>query len=319
MKTTEVGLDLGNRRTKVCINGLCASIPSQHSFDKPVILRNGQERKVSAFALLFRIAKDKDIRLWFGDDTLASKEIITELDQTKYSKLHIQRMFQAVLYEWSRKHNTPLSGLGKLSICVSMPPGSYQKPKLRKAAESAYRKAFNTGQSHIQLRDGKESVQIVTQFHSLVREAVVWGSDIPRRGELVLTIDLGGGTDDVVLFNGSAEPIDSYSNNNGLIRVYSKINPANPALAELNILRDKSYTPTALMAYFSEKKMLVQSSLRTLPERREKKVYIIGGGAEMIARQPEVKKEFTNLLPAKKLIIKGQYANAEANWKEASK
>jgi len=332
MKVTNIGGDLGNRRSKVAIEIddkiLCASIPSQYAFDEPVVLKSGQERKIDAFSLLFRVDKnDKkkgDVRLYFGDDTLASESIITEIDQAKYSVLYIQRLFQAVLYEWSMKYKIPISELGKLNICVSMPPGAYQKPALRKQAETAYRKAFNTGQSHMQIRDGKNVdgknvSQIVTQFHSLVREAVVWGSDIPRRGELILTIDLGGGTDDVILFNGSSEPIDSKTYKTGLIRTYHKINPVNPTQAELRILRDKTYAPPALLSYFNRKKYLVQMALRDLPERMSKKVYLIGGGAAMIARQKVIKAQFTKLMPPRKLVVKGQYANAIANLREASK
>lgn len=319
---TNVGYDFGNRRSKIAIEIddkiLCASIPSQYAFDRPAILKSGQERKIDAFSLLFRVDKG-DAKLYFGNDTLASENIITEIDQAKYTKSHIQRLFQAILYEWSQKYKIALSELGKLNICVSMPPGAYQKPALKKQAEKAYKNAFNTGQSHMQVRDGKQAYQIVTQFHSLVREAVVWGSDIPRRGELVLTIDLGGGTDDIVLFNGSDEPVDSKTYKTGLIRTYYKINPMNPAQVELRIFRDKTYNPPALLSYFNQKKLLVQLALRDLPEQMSKRAYIIGGGAAMIARQKTIKAQFTKLMPPKKLIIKNQYANAIANLREVSK
>ena len=317
MKITNVGYDNGNRRGKIAIkiNGkiLCASIPSQYAFDQPVILKSGQECKIDAFSLLFRVSKKVDAQLWFGDDTLASEDIITEIDQAKYTASHIQRMFQAVLYKWSSKHKIPLSSLGKLNICVSMPPGAYQKLALRKQAQSAYEAAFNTGQSHIQLRDGKSSTQIVTQFHSLVREAVAWRGEIPRRGELILTFDFGGGTDDVVLFNGSSEPIDSKTYNTGLIHTYQKISLVNPSRVELRILRDKIYAPPALLTYFNQKKLLVQMALRGLPERASKKVYLIGGGAEMIARHKAIKAGFMKLLPSGNLFVKDQYANVMAN------
>lgn len=325
MTITNVGYDFGNKRSKAAIyfndKILCASIPSQYALVKPVVLKSGQERKIDAFPLLFRIDnKGRDVKLWFGDDTLASENIITEIDQSKYGETHIRRVFQAVLYEWSRKHKIPISELGKLNICVSMPPGTYQKQTLQKQAETAYRNAFNTGQSHMKIRPVKGDVtQIVTQFHSLVREAVVWGSNKPRRGELILTIDLGGGTDDVVLFNGSPEPIDSRTFNTGLVRVYHKINPIDPFRVELQILKDKNYLPPALISYFNQKKYLVQMALRDLPEPMSKKVYLIGGGAAMIARQKTIKSGFTKLMPPKKLIIKDQYATAIANLREASK
>jgi hypothetical protein len=320
---TNIGLDGGNRRWKIAIeiDGkiLRASIPAQYAFDEPVILKSGQERKTDAFSLLFHTGANVNF-LHFGNDTLASENIIAEIDQAKYSKLYIQRMFQAVLYQWSLKHKIPISSLGKLNIVASIPPGSYQKITLRKQAEKAYRSAFNTGQSHMKIRPAKgEAIQIVTRFHSLVREAVVWGSDIPRRGELVLVFDFGGGTDDIVLFNGSSEPIDSKSYKTGLIHTYHKINPATSPQVELRILRDKSYVPPALLSYFNQKKLMVQMALRSLPEPLNKKVYLIGGGAELISRQKTIKTGFAKLMPAKKLIIKDQYANAEANLKEAKR
>jgi hypothetical protein len=323
MTDVDVGGDFGNRRSKVAIRWkgkiLCSSVPSQYAFDEPLIVKAGQEKKIDAYPLLFRVDKG-DLRLWFGNDTLASENIIAEIDQAKYSKNHLQRMLQAVLYQWSKDHGVPLSELGKLNICVSMPPGAYQRTADRKQAEKAYRNAFNTGQSHMKIRPvNGETVQIVTKFHSLVREAVVWGSDIPRRGELVLTVDLGGGTDDVVLFNGSPEPIDSKTYKTGLIRTYRKINPVNPAEVELRIFRDKNYMPFPLLTYFNEKKRLIQEILRVLPDRSDKKVYLIGGGAALIARQKTIKAEFAKLMPPRKLIVKDQFANAIANLREASR
>lgn len=319
MEIIDAGFDFGNRRAKLSIEGLNASIPSIYAFDKPIVLgKNGTEIKPKAFDLLFRVQDKGDVRLWFGNDTLASENTIQKLDAGKYSKSHIQRLFQAVLYQWSKQHGYNLSDLGKLNVCVSMPPGSYQDLAKRKKAEIAYKDAFNTGQSHMKVR-GKETHQIVTQFHSLVREAVVWGSEIPKRNELVLTIDLGGGTDDVVLFNGDIEPSDSKTYKTGLIRMYYKINPNDPTGVELKILKDKSYLPPALVSYFNQKELLVQLALRDLPEQRNKRVYLIGGGAAMINRQKAIRSVFISLLPPKKVVIKDQYANAEANRLEASK
>jgi hypothetical protein len=337
-KLTNVGLDTGNRRTKITIQAidkqgnlefnkdgspklLNASIPSLYAFDEPAVVRDGKEKKIDAFSLLFKVPeRNGNIRFWFGNDTLASENIIGQkIDSQKYSKSHIQKMLQAVLYQWSRQHKRDLSLLGKLNICASMPPGSYQKSTERKKAESAYRQAFNTGQSHIQMRDGKNNVQIVTQFHSLVREAVVWGADIPRQNELILVVDLGGGTDDVVLFNGSSEPVDSKTYKTGLIKTYHKINPTNPEQVELKILKDKLYLPPALVTYFNQKELMVQLALRELPGKMSKRVYLIGGGAVLIARNKSIKSSFLSLVPPRKLIIKDQYATSRANWKEASK
>lgn len=329
MEPTNIGLDFGNGRVKLAIlwNGkiLFASIPAIYAFDEPVNIKSGQERKVDAFYLLFTVKPSKDlktwytVKLWFGNDTLSSENTIQKIDGQKYTKSHLQRMFQAVLYQWSLKHNIPLSELGKLNICVSMPPGSYQKATERKKAEKAYRSAFNTGQSHIQLRDGKETVQIVTQFHSLQREAVAWGSEIPRKNELVLIFDFGRGTDDVVLFNGDTEPSDSRTYKTGLLHTYHKVNPINPMMVELKILRDKNYLPAALASYFNQREVMIGRVLNSLPDTMSKRAYLIGGGAEMIKRQKAIKSTFISLLPAKKLIIKDQYATCEANLREASK
>jgi hypothetical protein len=313
---TPVGLDLGNRRVKVCIDNLYASIPALYAFDKPTVLgKSGQEIKAKCFSLLFRIDKSKSVSLWFGQDVLGSQSTIQEIDEGKYTKSYIQRMFQAVLYQWSIQHKRDLSQLGKLNICASMPPGSYQKPAARKRAEKAYRAAFNTGQSHMKIRPTRgEAIQVVTQFHSLVREAVVWGGDLPRRNELILTVDLGGGTDDIVLFNGSPEPIDSRTYKNGLIHTYHKINSSNPSQVELRIMKDKSYFPNELMSYYNQKKLMIQMVNRALP-RPVDRIYIIGGGAALMPKV--IKNSFSQL--AGKVIIKDQYANAQANWKEASK
>lgn len=336
---TPVGCDFGNRRIKICIqavdsNGklefhkdgkpklLFASIPAIFAFDCPVVIKDGQEKKVDAFPLLFYVEAGKDVRLYLGNDTLVSQDTIGKIDAGKYTKSHIQRMLQGVLYQWSIQHKCDLSQLGKLDICVSMPPGSYQKPLERKKAEGAYRNAFNTGQSHMKIRPAQNkaiAIQIVTKFHSLVREAVVWGRDIPRRNELILVADLGGGTDDFALFNGSSEPVDVQTRKTGLITIYKRINSVNPNRAELKILRERNYFPEPLLAYFNQKELMIQGILRELPERMNKRLYLIGGGASLIDRNKVVKNTFLQLLPPKKVIIKDQYAGCRANWKEASK
>ncbi len=320
---TPVGFDFGNKWAKVCIevNGklLFASIPSMYAFDKPIRIVSGQEKKINAFSLLFNVGDGKDVRLWFGNDTLESLNQIQKIDTGKYNKSHVQRLFQACLFQWSKQHNISISDLGKLVICASMPPGSYQKVIERRLAETAYRKAFNTGQSHMKIRTGKSTTQIVTSFSKLVREAVVFGGDIPRSNEITIVCDFGGGTDDIVLFNGSTEPLDSRTFNTGLIHTFQKINSSNPIQAELKIFRDKDYLPPSLLSYFNQKELMVQMALRSLPEQFSKKLYIIGGGATMIARLPKIKQTFLSLLPKGKVIIKNHFANSEANWRQASK
>ena len=169
---TNIGLDLGNTRTKMTIDNKHAAIPSLYAYDKPVIVNgSGRELRVKAFKLLF-----DDTWLWFGQDVLASQSVIHKIDEAKFDDKHISILFRAVLYEWSNKHNISLSNLGKLTIVASLPPGLYQQSKLGLKAEKAYKKAFNRRQSHVKMRDGKHTIQIVTNFHSLVRETVTYGA-----------------------------------------------------------------------------------------------------------------------------------------------
>jgi hypothetical protein len=312
---TPCGLDLGNRRTKIHLFGLSASIPSVIGFDKPITLgRKGTEIKPMAFSLLFR-ANSSDYELWFGRDVLASQSILQEIDDSKYTKSHIQRLFQAVLWEWSRHHKQDISQLGKLNIVASIPPGQYQKPAIKRQAEKAYSKAFSTGQSHMKIRPAQgEAYQVVTQFDSLVKEASLYGQDIPRKGQLVLVVDLGGGTTDFVLFNGSSVPVDSRSVNNGLFHVYQKIDYINPQRVELRIISDKSYWPNQLISYFNGIRLMIQAITRELPKQPDR-IDIIGGGANLMSGQ--LQSNFKQL--AKSVYIKNQYVNAIANWKEAGK
>lgn len=307
------GLDLGNRRTKIHLLGKSSSVPSVIGFDKPVVLgKNETEIKAKAFSLFFRV-DNRDHELYFGRDVLASQSILQEIDDSKYSKSYIQRLFQAVLYEWSLIHKQDLSQLGKLNIVTSMPPGQYQKNDIRRKAEKAYRSAFNTGQSHMKIRPAQgESIQVVTQFDSLVKEASLYGQDIPRSNQLVLVVDLGGGTTDFVLFNGSSRPIDSRSVNNGLFHVYQKIDMINPQKVELRIMSDKGYWPNQLISYYNSTRLMINAIIRALPKSPDR-IDIIGGGAGLMPSQ--IQSQFKQL--AKSVYIKDQYVNAIANWRKA--
>lgn len=318
MEITDVGLDLGNTCVKLCIeiDGklLCISIPSLYAFDKPVIVgKSGQEIKAKVFSLLFKLSEDADDTvLWFGQDVLASQNTIHKLKEAKYNPSHISFLFRAVLYAWSKKYKVDIASLGKLNIVASMPPGLYQKSNLRTQAEKAYGDAFNRGQSHVKIRDGKDTVQIVSQFQSLVREAVIFGKDIPRKNEGVLVYDMGGETNDLALFNGSIEPVWSKSLHTGLLHTFTAIDPANPGMAELKVLNGKNNLPVALISHYNQAEntiLLVKSHFRI------DKLYLIGGGVSLMSKL--VRSSFTNL--AKKVVFKDEYATVRANWKEASK
>lgn len=322
METTPTGLDFGNTRVKLTIaddsgNPKNVSIPSIIAFDKPIIAgASGKEIKAKCFSLFFR-KKDSviDNQLWFGQDILASQSIIHKIDDGKYEPGHISILFRAALYAWSQKYKIPLSGLGKLNIVASMPPGLYQQAKLRLQAEKAYKKAFNRGQSHVKVRPTRgEAIQIVTQFDELVREAVLFGADTPRQNELVLVFDIGGGTRDVALFNGSAMPLKTWSRSNGLIHTFEIINKVNPREAELRAMATKNNPHQAIISFYNEVENDIRRCARVLP-RPVSKIYIIGGGARLMPAN--VKSSIKAL--ADKVIIKDEFANSEANWKEASR
>ena len=305
------GFDLGNTFTKIFINGKAAKVPSRYAFEKPVgeiSATTGQELKTKAFRLVFN-----DKSLWFGQDVLGTGAI-QKLDMAKYDADHISILVRAVLYQWSKQYKVDLASLGKLNVVASMPPGLFQKPDLNKKAKSAFQKAFNRGQSHVKIRDGRLTTQIVTQFGGLTREAVAWGQAIPRKGEMVLTVDLGGGTNDYALFNGSTEPLKTWTDNAGLLHAYSQIDPVNPGQAELKILRDKknTHTPHQLLTYFNEVERRIQLINLRLP-KPVNRIYLIGGGAALMSKA--IKDTFTPL--AAKVVIKNEYANAEANWRHA--
>jgi hypothetical protein len=313
MNSTDIGLDFGNTRVKVWMLDKGISIPAIIAFDKPVIIKNGKEITPNAISLLFRQADGSDQVLWFGQDVLASQSTIHKIDEGKYNPDHISVLFRAALYEWQRKYKISLSSLGKLEITTSMPLGFYQQKKLRTQAEKAYDKAFNRGQSHVKIRDGKTTTQIVTSFNELIRETVVWGKTVPRKNKLVLVVDLGGGTNDLALFNGSDEPVDARTLKNGLLHTYAKIDPINPNRAELKILRDKNNLPREMLAYWNQ----IENIIRTIT--REYKypvndIYLIGGGASLMPKS--IKSVLKTLAP--NVSIRDEFVNAKANWKKAS-
>jgi hypothetical protein len=309
-----VGFDLGNTSTKICIDGRVAKIPSRVAFASPpgqISQKTGQELKQKAFSLLFQ-QKSETVLRWFGQDTLGIGAI-QKLDMAKYDPNHITVLFRAALYHWGKTHRVNLSNLGKLNIAASMPPGLFKDQQKNKLALTSFRKAFNRGQSHLKVRDNKESVQIVTHFHALVREAVAFGQDIPRQGEFVLIVDIGGFTNDFALYNGSAEPLGTWTDNNGLLAAYCDIDPLDPAGVELKILRNKKRgLPHQLVTFYNEVERRTQIIALRLPNPITK-LYIIGGGAALMS--PTIKSVFTPL--ANKVIFKNEYANCETNWRKA--
>lgn len=317
MNLTPIGLDLGNTWTNICVNGLVAKIPSRYAYKCPPgqINTSGQLGKAQAFPLRFIQENGDDLQIWFGQDTLAIPAI-QKLDSLKYDAGHISVLFRAALYQWEQihkgRHKVDLSKLGTLNIVASMPPGLFKDAKVFAKAIGAYKSAFNgkSKQSHPKIRDGKRTVQIVTRFGSLQQEAVSWGQDVPRRGEWVLTVDLGGGTDDYALFNGSDTPRETKTSNTGLLHVYAQINPVDPGAAELEVLRSKKGPlPTALLTYYNEVERRIQMFIRVLPVEVSR-IYVIGGGAALMPLS--VQKTIKQL--ATDVFIKDEYANARANW-----
>ncbi len=306
-----VGFDPGNNRTKIRLLDKNAQIPSRIAFDCPpraISTTTGMALKSQAFDLLFK----DDQRLWFGLDTLAGGAI-QKLDMAKYDADHISVLFRAALYHWGKIYKIDLSTLGKLNIVASMPPGLFQSPANNKAAKAAFQKAFNRGQSHVKIRDGKKSVQIVTHFQELAQEAVAWGQNIPRDGKTVLTVDLGGFTNDYAIFNGSPKPRLAKTDNGGLLHTYAAINPNDPAQAELRVLRTrKNGLPTELAVYYNGIENKIQLLKGRWPDPIDI-IYIIGGGAALMT--PAIAATFKPL--ADKVYIKDEFANAEANWRLA--
>lgn len=309
-ETTDVGFDFGNAWAKLCIDGLFAKIPSRYAWGVPpgaISAKTGMELKPVAFKLIF-----EDKPLWFGQDTLGTGAI-QKLGMGKYHSDHISILFRAALYQWGEAHKVDLATLGKLNVVCSMPPGLYQGGGSNKVALAAFRKAFNRGQSHAKIKSAKATIQIVTQFGALIQEAVAWGQAMPRLGEMVLTVDLGGFTNDYAIFNGGVEPLKALTDDSGLIHAFSAMGKnTDPALAELKILRNKKAgLPHQVITYYNEVERRIQ--LITTRVGDIDRLYIIGGGAALMT--PNIESSFTPL--ASKVVIKNEYANAEANWRHA--
>jgi hypothetical protein len=304
---TPVGLDFGNHDINVCINGLVAKLVARIAFERPpgqISEKTGLELKPKAFSLLFN-----DNEFWFGPDTLTAPAI-QKLAMSKYDADHISILTRAVLYQWGKTHKTNLATLGKLNIVASMPPGLFKDPAANKAATMAFKDAFNRGQSHVKIRDGKTATQIVTQFDSLQREAVAFSQGLPRKGQIALTVDLGGGTNDYALFNGSVEPIKVLTDNAGLLHAYAAIDPLDPGGAELKVMRNKKNgLPHQLLTYYNEVERRIQMIILRLPYPVVV-IYFIGGGAALMTSS--LKDTFKALAP--KVIFKDEYTNCRANW-----
>lgn len=322
MNLMPVGLDLGNTWTNICVKGLVAKIPSRYAYKCPPgqLNASGQLGKPQAFPLRFIQESGDDLQIWFGQDTLAISAI-QKLDNLKYDAGHISVLFRAALYQWEQthkgRHKVDLVNLGMLNIVASMPPGLFKDAKVFAKATNAYKSAFNgkSKQSHPKIRagDGKRTVQIVTRFGGLQQEAVAWGKEKPHQGEWVLTVDLGGGTDDYALFNGSDTPRETKTSNTGLLHVYAQINPVAPGAAELEILRNKKGPlPAALLTYYNEVERRIQMFTRVLPVEVSR-IYVIGGGAALMPLS--VQKTIKQL--ADDVFIKDEYANCRANWTAA--
>jgi hypothetical protein len=323
---TFAGVDMGNNWTNVCVSwpgckeGLVAKIPSRYSYNCPPgqINTSGQLGKPQAFPLVFSQDNGNDLPLWFGQDTLAIPAI-QKLDDMKYDAAHISVLFRAALYQWEQthkgRHKVDLAALGKMIVVVSMPPGLFKDQKIFSKATDAYEKAFNgkSKQSHQKIRGPKRTVQIVTQFGGLQQEAVAWGADIPRRDEWILVVDLGGGTDDYALYNGSPKPRETKTSNTGLLHVYAQINPVDPGAAELEILRNKKgELPKPLLTYYNEVERRIQLFTRRLPVEVSR-IYVIGGGAALMPAH--IQRIIKQLAP--RVVIKDEYANCRANWNTA--
>lgn len=322
MKVTPVGLDIGNSWTNVCVSwpgfpdGLVAKIPSRYANKKPpgVLNKSGQRGKPQALELLMTRKDESVFSLWLGQDTLAIPST-QKLDAQKYDAAHIQILAKGVLAQWElthqRRRGVDLSQLGRLNIVASMPPAMFEDGPTFARAERAYGDAFNkSAQSHPKIkRPGLPTVQIVTRFDHLVQEAVAWGEDTPRDGEWVLVIDLGGGTRDWAIFNGSKTATLKGSKNNGLMDAYEQIDSLNPALVELEVLRDKKKQWPELVTWYSDVEFGIQRLIRTF-RYPINCLYIIGGGASLM---PENVKSTIKTL-ASKVVFKNEYSTCRANW-----
>lgn len=323
---TALGVDLGNTCTNVCVSwpgcdeGLVAKIPSRYTYYCPPGQPNvsGQLGKPKAFPLTFTRNDENggNFQLWFGQDTLAIPGI-GKIDLLKYDAAHIQILFKAVLYQWyithKGRHKVDLADLGRVKIVASMPPALFEDAKAYGKALGAYEDAFNDAHSHLQIRPpGQKTTQIVTHFVGLQQEAVAWGSNVPRHGEWIAVFDLGGGTNDFAIFNGSKKPRRKGSSNSGLIHLYEQINPSSPEHAELHILRNKKVISPELVTYYSDIEQRIQRVIRKLPVPADR-IYIIGGGAALMPAS--VQKNIKQLAPF--VFIGDEYDNCRANWAAA--
>lgn len=310
---TPVGGDFGNKWLNLCvaIDGKLrlAKLPMAYAFDRPArqVLPSGKEAsKLQAFSMLAG-----DTKLWFGQDIL-SGPVIQKMDDTKYDASHLTILFKAGLYAWSQRHKVDLASLGKLNVVVSMPPGAFADGRLRKLAESTYRKVFNRGQSHLHI----DGAQVVTQFGGLQREAVGVISSIVRAETTTLIVDIGSGTVDYVLYNGGSEPIWSKSANVGLAHAFARINPSNPNQAELDTLREKKALHPRIKIHFSDIEQRVVMIRRGMETTQPvEKIVIIGGGAALMS--PPIQSEFKKLAPSVTIKRDAEYQNAIQNWKAA--
>lgn len=302
---TPVGWDMGNGWWKLCCLGLVDKGPAAYAFQEPPadILPSGKSAKLKAFSL-----QVTGRTLWFGLDILGGP-VIQELDDTKYDPNHIAILFRSALYAWSTRHKIDLSTFGKLNIVSSMPPGAFADRAQHKQAERAYKAAFNRGQSHLKVN----GVQVITQFGGLQRECVSVIGSIIRAKTSTLLVDIGYGTDDFALYNGDPEPIFSKSLNTGLAHAFAQVDPANPAGAELRVLRNKQSLPPPILTHYSEIKRRIVMIRRAFAQSCPiEKIEIIGGGAELMT--PPVRTMFLSLAP-KVAIAKGaEYKNVRANW-----
>lgn len=324
METTAAGLDIGTTWAKLCVSwpgckdGLVAKIPSRYAYESPPgqLNTSGQRGSPQAFPLIFTRNDENggDFQLWFGQDVLGIPGI-QKMDMLKYDAAHIQILFKAALYQWQKthkgRHKVNLAKLGKLNIVASMPPGLFEDAKSYGMAKKAYHDAFNKDvHSHLQIRDGKQPAQqVVTHFVKIQQEAVAWGQDVPRRNEWILVFDLGGGTNDWAIFNGSDKPRGTGTSNTGLVHIFEQINPASPQLGELQVLRNKKVMVHQLMTYYSEIEQRIQRIIRKLPVEVSR-IYVIGGGAALMP--PSIQKTIRQLAPT--VVIGNEYANCRGNW-----
>ena len=321
---TAVGLDLGNSLTKICVSWaegpdvlvpLVAKIPSRYAEEKPPgkLNKSGQRGTAQAFEMLITHPGGRTSSLWFGQDTLAIPATQKAYAQ-KYDPIHIQILLKGALAQWEKTHKSrgvDLSKLGPLNIVASMPPVMFEDTAVHNRAKKAYKEAFNKNpQSHHNIRrPDMPTVQIVAKFDRLQQEAVAWGTKIPRDGEWVLVIDLGGGTRDFALFNGSTTPKRKGSSKNGLIDAFEGIDSLNRAYAELEVMRDKKRRWAPLMAWYSDVEMGIGRLIEKCPHPISR-LFIIGGGAALM---PEgVKSSMRTLAP--EVTFKDEYTNARANW-----